>query len=271
MLDSTINSNNSRGISGQSLNAALNAILDLVEGGGGLKGGAITVLLPNDSTFDSDNESQELLENNIACYEALKNQTEPMLIFLKYLGASKPLSQVALRLRHLYTQGEGESFFAFGYPATYSNDTIIGGLALASDMYRLDADGHITKITYDGISVNLDILEELVGAYNHSAMDTGGATLSSVYLPRIYKDGDKNKVESLFGSSVSGVVADIEFDTATNILTVKGGWTHPMFGEITDDIQFTVDVANMTLATKSESVTLGGWATITGYKMTKIQ
>ena len=224
MLDSTITANGQRAISGQSLNAALHAILDLVEeGGSGLKGGAITVLLPKDDTFDTDNESQELLENNKACFEALKNQTEPMLIFLKYLGATKPLSQVALRLRHLFERGEGDTFFAFGYPATYSNEHIIGGLALASDMYRLDADGHITKINYDGTNARLSVMELLVGAYNQSATDTSGATLGNLYLPRIYTENEVYKIESLFGSSSSGVVADLEYDNANNILIVKGG------------------------------------------------
>ena len=179
MLDSTITANGQRAISGQSLNAALHAILDLVEeGGSGLKGGAITVLLPKDDTFDTDIESQELLENNKACFEALKNQTEPMLIFLKYLGATKPLSQVALRLRHLFERGEGDTFFAFGYPATYSNEHIIGGLALASDMYMIEADGTTKKINYDGYP-NVPITPDKLSREYHVKADAVAGVLGS--------------------------------------------------------------------------------------------
>lgn len=272
MLDSTITANGQRAISGQSLNAALHAILDLVEeGGSGLKGGAITVLLPKDDTFDTDIESQELLENNKACFEALKNQTEPMLIFLKYLGATKPLSQVALRLRHLFERGEGERFFAFGYPATYSNDTIIGGLALASDMYMIEADGTTKKINYNGFDVHRDVLEDLVGAYNHSAENLNGTTLGSTYLPNITKDESGCYIESLFGSNVRGVKAECYYDKDTNLLTVRGGWTHPSFGNIDSDIVFNVDIINMELTTVEETITVGGWANIKGYKLNKIQ
>ena len=274
MLDSTITANGKREISGQSLNAALNAILDLVEQGvenSGFGGSAITVLLPKDDSFEEDCLNPELIANNKACFEALKNQTEPMLIFLKQLGASKPLSQVALRLRHLYLQGEGESFFAFGYPATYSNEHIIGGLALASDMYMIEADGTTKKIDYNGFDVHRDVLDALVGAYNHSAENLNGATLGSTYLPNITKDESGCYIESLFGSNVRDVKAECHYDKDTNLLTVRGGWTHPSFGNIDTDIVFNVDIINMELTTVEETITLGGWANIKGYKLNKIQ
>ena len=271
MLDSTITSNGKREISGQSLNAALNAILDLVENGGGFGGSAITVLLPKDATFTEDAVNEELIANNKACFEALKNQTEPMLIFLKYYGASKPLSQTALRLRHLHTQGEGETFFAFGYPATYSNEHIIGGLALASDMYAIFEDGTTKKINYDGIDVNIDVLAELEGAYNQSATDLGGATLGSSYLPKITRENGVTYMESLFGSNTSGVKAECVYNKDTNQLIVKGGWSHSMFGTISDDIVFNVDIMNKELTTAEETIVVGGWANIKGYKLTKIQ
>ena len=180
MLDSTITANGARAISGQSLNAALNAILDLVEqgGGGGFGGSAITVLLPKDESYDEDCQNAELIANNKACFEALKNQTEPMLIFLKYLGATKPLSQVALRLRHLYERGEGETFFAFGYPATYSNEHIIGGLALASDMYMIGENGATNKINYDGYP-NVPITPEKLSREYHVKADKVAGVLGS--------------------------------------------------------------------------------------------
>jgi hypothetical protein len=274
MLDSTITANGKKEISGQSLNAALNAILDLVEqegGGSGFGGSAITVLLPRDAYFEEDCLNPELIANNKACFEALKNQTEPMLIFLKPLGASKPFSQVALRLRHLYLQGEGASFFAFGYPSAYSNEHIIGGLALASDMYMIEADGTTKKIDYNGFDVHRDVLDELVGAYNHSAEDLGGATLGSLYLPNIVKDDSGCYIESLFGSNARGVRAECYYDKDTNQLIVRGGWTHPLFGDIDSDIAFNVGSMAMELTTVEETITVGGWANIKGYKLSKIQ
>lgn len=273
MLDSTITANGKREISGQSLNAALNAILDLIsEGEGkGFGGSAITVLLPKDETFDEDCQNTELLANNKACFEALKNQTEPLLIFLKPLGASKPFSQVALRLRHLYTIGEGDSFFAFGYPSTYSSDDVIGGIALASDMYMIESDGTTKKIDYNGLDVNINVLDTLLGAYNHSAVNLNGATLGSAYLPNIIREEDVYYIESLFGSGGKGVRAECYYNKETNELIVKGGWTHPLFGEITDDIAFNVNLSTMEFTTVNETINLGGWANIEGYKLSKIQ
>ena len=218
MLDSTITSNGKREISGQSLNAALNAILDLVEqGGGGFGGSAITVLLPKDETFDEDVINEELITNNKACFESLKNQTEPMLIFLKYLGATKPLLQVALRLRHLFERGEGERFFAFGYPATYSNEHIIGGLALASDMYMIESDGTTKKINYDGYP-NVPITPDMLSREYHVKADAVAGVLGSSNA-RIEFTSDTTvtiyNVTGFSGDNRSGCVFDKENKTIT--------------------------------------------------------
>ena len=282
MLDSTITSNGRKEISGKTLNVALNAILDLIgEGGGGFGGSAITVLLPRNDHFKEDVVNAELIANNKKCFEALKNQTKPMLIFLQNLGSSKPFSQVALRLRHLHTVGEGTNFFAFGYPATYSNEHIIGGLAMASDMYAIYEDGTTKKIDYDGIDVNLDVMDFLCGVYNHSATSTGGATLGSMYLPKIYKSltAGKTYISNLFGANsenvpgtnYEGPTAEVEYYKDSNTLVVKGGWTHNMLGPIEDDIVFNVDLQTGTLTTAEETITVAGWATITGYTLTKMQ
>lgn len=237
MLDSTITANGQRAISGQSLNAALHAILDLVEeGGSGLKGGAITVLLPKDDTFDTDNESQELLENNKACFEALKNQTEPMLIFLKYLGASKPLSQVALRLRHLYTQGEGESFFAFGYPATYSNEHIIGGLALASDMYMIEADGTTKKINYDGYP-NIPITPDKLSREYHVKADAVAGVLGSSNARIEFTSDTLVTIYNVTGFSGDNR-SDCVFNKDARTITIPSGWVSSGFGRVDTEIVF---------------------------------
>lgn len=237
MLDSTITANGQRAISGQSLNAALHAILDLVEeGGSGLKGGAITVLLPKDDTFDTDNESQELLENNKACFEALKNQTEPMLIFLKYLGATKPLSQVALRLRHLFERGEGDTFFAFGYPATYSNEHIIGGLALASDMYMIEADGTTKKINYDGYP-NIPITPDKLSREYHVKADAVAGVLGSSNARIEFTSDTLVTIYNVTGFSGDNR-SDCVFNKDARTITIPSGWVSSGFGRVDTEIVF---------------------------------
>lgn len=238
MLDSTITANGQRAISGQSLNAALHAILDLIsEGDGkGFGGSAITVLLPKDETFDEDCQNAELLANNKACFETLLGQTEPMIIFLKYLGASKPLSQIALRLRHLYTRGEGETFFAFGYPATYSNEHIIGGLALASDMYMIEADGSTKKINYDGYPnvpitptmlareyhVKADKVPGVVGSSNAKIEFTSDA-LVTIYNVTGYSGDDRS---------------DCIYNKDAKTITIPAGWVSSGFDRVDTEIVF---------------------------------
>lgn len=298
LIDSTINTNNDRSITGLSLNLVLHEIVsaieslnvppqeevqpdpepdvqpeDKVENEVITSPNIITILLPNDDTFEDDVNNPELLENNKKCFTALKDQTEPLIIFLKYIGSTKPLSQIALRLRHLYTKGEGTDFFAFGYPSTYSNEFIIGGLALASDMWLMNEDGSIVKIDYDGIDVNIDVMELLEGSYNHSLAE-GNLTLSSGYLPKITKDSDGQWiVENLYGSYLDGNKAYIEYDKDNNVLTVKGGWDHSTIGPgISDDIHFSVNLNTLELTQMEETINFafGSYSAI-GYKLTKME
>ena len=243
MLDSTITSNGKREISGQSLNTALNAILDLFEQEpkpeSGFGGSAITVLLPNNATYDTDCQDAELIANNKNCFEALKNQTGPMLIFLKYLRATKPLSQVALRLRHLYLVGEGESFYAFGYPATYSNEHIIGGLALASDMYMIEADGTTKKINYDGYP-NVPITPQKLEREYHVKADKVAGVIGSSNA-RIEFTSDTNvtiyNVTGYSGDNREGCI----FNKDAKTITILKGWVSTGFGRVETDIVFHIE------------------------------
>lgn len=260
MLDSTITANGKREISGSSLNAALNAILDLVEQGGrGFGGSSITVLLPNDTTFDEDCQNAVLLANNKACFEALKNQTEPMLIFLKYLGAAKPLSQVALRLRHLFQQGEGETFFAFGYPATYSNEHIIGGFALASDMYMIEANGTTKKINYEGYP-NVPVTpNKLAREYHVKADKVAGVIGSSNAIIEFTSDTE------VIIYNVTGFSGDNRNDCVFNkdakTITIPSGWVSTGFGRVDTEIVFQIsndEQGNILLRCNDVIVTAAG-------------
>lgn len=229
----------------------------------------ITILVPNDESFRADNTSPELITNNIKCFTALKNQTEPLIVFIKKLGKSKPLSQIAIRLRHLESEGEGDSFFAFGYPTLYSEDDINVLLTLSSEMYKLNENGTITKIAYNGQDVNVMMLNNLIGSYNHSVTNISGNTLGTVYLPKIYYENGIFYIKSLFGSSVRNVNAELDYDIYYNLLIIKGGWQHPKFGNISNDILFKIDLETNTLTTVDETITVGE-STITGYTLTKM-
>ena len=287
MLDSTITANGRGEITAKALNLAFHTILDHIEGGSfgdseianngnGLKGSSITVLLPNDATFNEDNENSELIANNIKCFETLKNQTEPLIIFLQYLGSPKPLSQTALRLRHLYDIGEGTDFFAFSYPVVYSSDYVIGGIALAADMFRLDESGKITKIDVDGFNSDEGVLKTMCGVYNH---DASGTTVSSNYLPKIYCNELTNEffIENLFGNSTSNA-SSAQITLSENVLTVHGGWTHEMFGEIGEDLVFDVTWSYRPNGTRQSieklsmrcPVTIAGWSNFNRYELTKM-
>lgn len=243
MLDSTITANGKREISGASLNAALNAILDLFEQEpeqekGGFGGSAITVLIPNSDTFDADNENEELIENNKACFEALSTQTEPMLIFLRYLGAERPFSQTAIRMRHLYTIGEGVDFFAFSYPMPH----IVNGsevYALAGDKFEMTPDGRITRINFDGSAVetDADLRAELQKEYHVEADRVPGVIGSS--NANIVFEGE-NTVKIYNATGFSGDNAYGTYDFSTKTIAIHNGWTSTGFGPVESDIVFDI-------------------------------
>jgi hypothetical protein len=164
MINSTITENGAGEITGKSLNAALHSILDYVVDNGsssnGSLGGALTILIPNDASWDDDNSNVELLENNAQCFATLANQTEPLLVFLKRFGATKPLAQTAMRMRHLDGDGEGTKYFAFGYPVPYTDVEKYGLLAYSEEMFAIEASGNVRRITLLGkeYGTNEDII-----------------------------------------------------------------------------------------------------------------
>jgi hypothetical protein len=183
--------------------------------------------------------NEELITNNKTCFDALKNQTEPMLIFLKYLGASKPLSQVALRLRHLFERGEGDTFFAFGYPSTYSNEHIIGGLALASDMYMIESDGTTKKINYDGYP-NVPISPNKLAREYHVKADKVAGVLGSSNARIEFVSDDVVTIYNVTGFSGDNREGCI-FDKDAKTITILKGWASTGFGHIETDIVFHIE------------------------------
>lgn len=146
MLDSTINSNNTRGISGQSLNAALNAILDLVEDGAMPSPVAdtttLTILLPNDETADNANE--EFIAYNKLVFDKLAAQTtSPISVFMRYNGGNI-LSNQVMRIRA--NVAEDSSVESYDYALLAFSDVNV----VAERCYRLYNDGTVKEIDING-------------------------------------------------------------------------------------------------------------------------
>ena len=273
MLDSTITANGRREISGRSLNAALNAILDLVDSksDSGLGESVITVLIPNDNSFDADNNNLELIANNKACFETLKNQTEPMFIFMRRLGSKKPYAQIAMRMRHLNDIGEGVDFFAFGYPVPYTNVERYGMLAYSDEMYKLNPNGTITRI--DLLGNDYDPSNKLVGVYSHYDASTP-SMIGQTYLPEIVKKQDGLfYIKYLFGSASEDdtFTIPIQIDLESKTVTVDySDITHPSMGPINGVVVFDITDENpLTLSARKASIALNEWTTVTNYTMIK--
>ena len=174
IIDNTIRNNGVGAITGNSLNAVLNAIVELIEDNinepvtpdtpvtpNDTLGGAITVVIPREGTWNDDNTNEELLQNNIECFNKLLNQTEPLLIFLRRLYSEKPFSQNVIRMRNLADLGEGTTFFALSYPMP----AIVDGYevyCLAGDKFKLNQDGTVVKITFDGTETEIKPTEQVV-------------------------------------------------------------------------------------------------------------
>ena len=86
-------------------------------------------------------------------------------------------------------------------------------------------------------------------------------------ITKLYKGGLVLEGGGMRGSYTAGVLdffidKDLYlksfYNKETNELIVKGGWTHPLFGEITDDIAFNVNLSTMELTTVNETINLGG-------------
>ena len=181
IIDNTIRNNGVGAITGNSLNAVLNAIVELIEDNinngpvtpdepvtpdtpvtpNDTLGGAITVVIPREGAWNDDNTNADLLQNNIECFNKLLNQTEPLLIFLRRLYSEKPFSQNVIRMRNLADLGEGTTFFALSYPMP----AIVDGYevyCLAGEKFKLNPDGTVVKITFDGTETEIKPTEQIV-------------------------------------------------------------------------------------------------------------
>ena len=273
MINSTITSNGAGEITGNSLNAALMAIVDVIENGGtgnnggtGSLGGALTILIPNNDSWDVDNTSVELLENNAQCFAALINQTEPLLVFLKKLGATKPFAQTSMRMRHLDANGEGKKYFAFGYPVPYTDEDRYGLLAYSDEMFAIEPSGSVRRITLTGkeYGTNADIfweydansLDYINGLYTKSSSNTE-VTIGKNDVEILNYDGETITIKGLFDSGIINDLVNVPVVDGKVIIDsiVAGGneLNTALLGPVQIPIELNIEtktVGNSTFVTK---------------------
>ena len=90
LINSTITTNGKREITGAKLNTIFNSLLTMIEEQNN-DADVVTLLMPNENTFDEDNRSEILLNHNKQSFETLKNSVKPTLVYLQYLNSDKPL------------------------------------------------------------------------------------------------------------------------------------------------------------------------------------
>lgn len=278
--------------------------VDKVLNGGNVK--TVTIWVPSKETFMMDSIDSTLLEKNKESFQVLKNQTEPMLIFLQELGDVKPYAQVAMRMRHLNDLGEGTSFFAFGYYVPYTSEDKYGLLAYADDMFKLYEDGHIEMITLLGDQRN-DYFNMYVESnfennfqtanYTQHYSSSNGATIPSSSTVKVMLDSTPDSAELNEGNpyyvivhNLLGVGEDVSFtirvpntESVEFIDNISEGvpskissftlntaeYSHPAFGPMGVDLTFDVDYGQGTwpVIRLRGPVTLGGWANIDSYEL----
>lgn len=243
-----------------------------------------TILLPNDSTFASDVANEEFLAHNRETYAKLYAQADKELsVSMRYFGHNI-LCNPTMRVR--FVDDGVNPYYDYCYVL------LNGNLIETGQAYRLYSDGKVAKVKFNGdiiidangklnediaaeILYGEEVLDEDVIRSNYTqSRESSSAALGTKWQPCIaLVIGTDLLIANLFGSNddeeLSSVFTYATWDKETNIVTALGGWTHPLFGSIDNDIQFNFDPIAQTLTTVEETITLAGWATITGYKITR--
>ena len=80
-------------------------------------------------------------------------------------------------------------------------------------------------------------------------------------------DATHVEVNKLFGTVT---IESAVFDPTAMTLTIPAGWQHPYAGSPeTDNIVFNISNDYSTITSKQETITVGGYLTVTGYKLTR--
>lgn len=261
IIDNTIRNNGVGAITGNSLNAVLNAIVELIEDNinnpvtpdepvtpdtpvtpNDTLGGAITVVIPREGAWNEGNTNEELLQNNIECFNKLLNQTEPLLIFLRRLGDPKPFSQNVIRMRNLAYLGEGTTFFALSYPMP----AIVDGYevyCLAGDKFKLNQDGTVVKITFDGTETEIKPTEQIVRAAlqrEYHVEPQGWPIGSNNAILEFVGETNDVKLYRATGISNENDTFTGMFDYGSFTITIPAGQMTENWGPVVNDIVLNV-------------------------------
>ena len=262
IIDNTIRNNGVGAITGNSLNAVLNAIVELIEDNinnpvtpdepvtpdtpvtpNDTLGGAITVVIPREGAWNEDNTNADLLQNNIECFNKLLNQTEPLLIFLRRLYSEKPFSQNVIRMRNLADLGEGTTFFALSYPMP----AIVDGYevyCLAGDKFKLNQDGTVVKITFDGTETEIKPTEQVVREAlqrEYHVEPMGWPIGSQNAILEFVGETNEVKLYRATGYSNEGDTFTGIFDYDSFTITIPAGQMTVNWGPLNSDIILSVE------------------------------
>ena len=124
----------------------------------------------------------------------------------------------------------------------------------------------ISDLLVDGhkyVTQKANSLDDLIGTYSFT---NSGTSLGST-KPTLSKNGNDIVFTNLLGGGPAVVVT---FDETNNTITVPKGWSSSYIGPVDVDLVFNVDFDTHTLTMTPSSVTIGGWASVTDYVLTKV-
>lgn len=123
----------------------------------------------------------------------------------------------------------------------------------------------VSDLLIDGhnyVTQKANSLDDLIGTYNFAS---SGTSLGST-KPTLSKNGNDIVFTNLLGGGPAVVVT---FDETNNTITVPKGWSSTYVGPVDVDLTFQVDFDNHTLTLMNVPITVGGWANISKYILTK--
>lgn len=123
----------------------------------------------------------------------------------------------------------------------------------------------VSDLLIDGhnyVTQKANSLDDLIGTYNFVS---SGTSLGST-KPTLSKNGNDIVFTDLLGGGPAVVVT---FDETNNTITVPKGWNSTYVGPVDVDLTFQVDFDNHTLTLMNVPITVGGWANISKYILTK--
>lgn len=178
--------------------------------------------------------------------------------------------------------GEEFEFYLNATLANFINDGIDPNFEVGDKIENTDKFGVLYKgaklLSEDNVEVSIsdllidghkyvtqkaNSLDDLIGTYSFI---NSGTSLGST-KPTLSKNGNDIVFTNLLGGGPAVIVT---FDETNNTITVPKGWSSSYIGLVDVDLVFNVDFDTHTLTMTPSSVTIGGWASVTNYVLTKV-